>query len=71
MKKSRMLVNSRVTHREDEGLARAGPHAVELAGIPDNLEEEEGHANGVRRRAGSDVEEESISANGSGGIRHV
>jgi hypothetical protein len=65
------LWDLRVTHGEDEGLARAGPHAVELTSIPNNLEEEDGHPDGVSRRAGSDMEEETVSANGSSGVSHV
>ena len=66
-----LSIPSRITHGEHEGLTRAGPLAVELTGIPDDLEEEDGHSDRMGRRARSDMEEETVSANVAGGIGHV
>lgn len=67
-----LSIPSGVTHGEDEWLSTAaGPLVVELTGVPDNFEEEQWHTGGVRRRAASDVEEETITANGASGVSHM
>jgi hypothetical protein len=66
-----LSIPSRVTHGEHEWLTGAGPHAVKLTSVPDDLEEEQGHSDRVARRAGPNVEEETISADSSSGVSHV
>jgi len=52
--KSESKENLRVTHGEDERLAAvSGPEIIELASVPDGLEEEEREPDGVGRWAGA------------------
>ena len=54
MMKGELKEDLRVTHGEDEGLATvSGPEVVELASVPDGLEEEEWEPDGVSRWAGT------------------
>jgi hypothetical protein len=67
-----LSVTGGITVGEDEWLgAISGELAVELAGIPDDLEEEKGHASGVGGGAASNVEEETVTADGALGVSHV